>query len=65
MCFILTILFTIATYVFYSKGLVVQSLMSGAIAFVALFFLIRKLIVNGPCLFGGKKDCDERTSTKH
>ena len=60
MCFILTILFTIATYVFYTKGLTVQSLMSGVIAFTALFFLIRKLIVNGSCLFGKDNDCNRK-----
>ena len=57
MCFILTVLFVIATYVFYTKALMIEAIASGMIASVALFFLIRKLIKNGRCIFGGKRDC--------
>ncbi|WP_294915907.1 hypothetical protein [Sulfuricurvum sp. PD_MW2] len=57
MCFILTVLFVIATYVFYTKALMVQAIGSGVIAAIALFFLIRKLIKNGRCIFGGERDC--------
>lgn len=57
MCFIVTILFAIATYVFYSHDLVLQAIASGVLAFLALFFLIRKLITNGRCIFGRKRDC--------
>lgn len=57
MCFILTVLFVIATYVFYTNGLMIQAIASGVIAVIALFFLIRKLVKNGRCIFGGKRDC--------
>jgi multisubunit Na+/H+ antiporter MnhC subunit len=57
MCFILTVLFVIATYVFYTKALMAQAIGSGVIAAIALFFLIRKLIKNGRCIFGGERDC--------
>lgn len=57
MCFIVTVLFVIATYVFAAKGLYIQAAGSGVVAAIALFFLIRKLIKNGRCIFGGKRDC--------
>ncbi|MDD2369147.1 MAG: hypothetical protein PHQ90_07580 [Sulfuricurvum sp.] len=57
MCFILTIAFIIATITFYMDGLMLQALVSALIASVALFFLIRKLITNGRCIFGDNTDC--------
>lgn len=57
MCFILTVLFVIVTYVFAAKGLILQAVLSGMIAAIALFFLIRKLVKNGRCIFGGEKEC--------
>lgn len=59
MCFILTVLFVIATYVFYSKGLMIQAIMSGILGSLALFFLVRKLITNGRCIFRGEKGCSD------
>jgi len=57
MCFILTVLFVIATYVFATKGLTIQAIGSGAIAALSMFFFIRKLIKNAPCIFKGEREC--------
>jgi hypothetical protein len=57
MCFLLTIIFIFATLTFFTKGLMIQALISGFIAAIALFFVIRKLITNGRCIFGKDKDC--------
>ena len=57
MCFILTILFVVATVAFYMQGMMLQAILSGVLAFIALFFLIRKLVKNAPCIFGGRRDC--------
>ncbi|MDD2265424.1 hypothetical protein [Sulfuricurvum sp.] len=59
MCFILTIAFIVATIAFYTNGLMIQALSSALIASVALFFLIRKLITNGRCIFGKDRDCNK------
>ncbi len=59
MCFILTVAFVITTIAFASKGLLIQAIMSGIIAAIALFFLIRKLITNGRCIFGKDRDCNK------
>lgn len=59
MCFILTIAFVIATVTFFSKGLLIQAVMSGVIAAIFLFFFIRKLITNGRCIFGKERDCNK------
>jgi multisubunit Na+/H+ antiporter MnhE subunit len=60
MCFILTVAFVFATLAFFSKGLMIQALISGVIASIALFFLIRKLITNGRCIFGKDRDCNKK-----
>lgn len=59
MCFLLTIIFVVATIALYSHGLVLQASISGIIAAVALFFFIRKLITNGRCIFGKDRDCNK------
>jgi hypothetical protein len=60
MCFILTIAFIVATITFYMDGLMIQALVSALIASAALFFLIRKLITNGRCIFGRDRDCNKK-----
>ena len=60
MCFILTIAFIFAAFAFFSKGLILQAIFSGIIASIALFFLIRKLIKNGRCIFGKDRDCNKK-----
>lgn len=57
MCFILTVVFMIATYTFYTSGLMIQAVLSGILAALALIFFIRKLILNGRCIFGKSRDC--------
>jgi hypothetical protein len=57
MCFILTILFVVASFAFFSHGLILQGVLSAVVALIALFFLIRKLIKNGPCIFGNNRGC--------
>lgn len=60
MCFVLTIVLIVATVAFYGQGLMLQSVLSGLLAFIALFFLVRKLIKNGRCIFGNDRDCTPR-----
>jgi len=57
MCFILTVAFIIAAVSFYSHGLIPHAIISAFIAAFALFFLIRKLVTNGRCIFGKDRDC--------
>lgn len=57
MCFLLTVAFVIAAVTFFSKGLLIQGVMSGGVAAIFLFLLIRKLITNGRCIFGKERDC--------
>lgn len=59
MCFLLTIIFVVATIALYSHDLVLQASISGIIAAVALFFFIRKLVTNGRCIFGKDRDCNK------
>ncbi|MBD3809044.1 MAG: hypothetical protein IE884_00750 [Sulfuricurvum sp.] len=59
MCFLLTIAFVIAAVTFFSKGLLIQTIMSGVIAAIFLFLFIRKLITNGRCIFGKDRDCNK------
>lgn len=58
MCFVLTIVFVVATFSFFSQGLIPHAIISGVLAAVSLFFLIRKLIFNGRCIFGKATDCN-------
>jgi hypothetical protein len=60
MCFVLTLILLFAAFSFFTKGLIIQALMSGALALIALFFFIRKLIKNAPCIFGKDRDCTKR-----
>ncbi len=57
MCFILTVVLVVAAIVFFSHGLILQGGISALLASISLFFLIRKLIVNGRCIFGKDRDC--------
>ncbi|WP_294892779.1 MULTISPECIES: hypothetical protein [unclassified Sulfuricurvum] len=57
MCFVLTILLGVASVAFFLHGLMLQSAISGVLAAGALFFFIRKLVRNGGCIFGGRRDC--------
>lgn len=57
MCLILTLAFIVATFSFFTQGLIPHAIMSGVIASISLFFFIRKLITNGRCIFGKDRDC--------
>lgn len=59
MCFLLAIIFVVATIALYAHGLVLQASISGIIAAVTLFFFVRKLITNGRCIFGKDRDCNK------
>lgn len=54
MCFIFTIIFVALTITFITKALYLQAAASGIIALVALIYLVRKLYLNGDCIFRGK-----------
>lgn len=57
MCFVLTILLGVASVAFFQHGLMLQGAISGVLAAGALFFFIRKLVRNGGCIFGSRRDC--------
>lgn len=57
MCFLLTIVFCVAAFSFFFHGLIPQAIISTILATAALFFLIRKLVFNGRCIFGKDRDC--------
>lgn len=60
MCLILTFAFFLAAFTFFSKGLIPHAVISGIIACIFLFFLIRKLFLNGRCIFGKDRDCNPK-----
>lgn len=57
MCFVLTLVLGVAAVAFYQHALMLQSAISALLCAVALFFFVRKLIRNGGCIFGGRRDC--------
>lgn len=57
MCFLLTVILVVAALSFFNGGLMLQGTISALLAAVTLFFLIRKLITNGRCIFGKDRDC--------
>ena len=58
MCLILTFAFIAATISFVINGLLPHAIISGVIASISLFLFVRKLIVNGRCIFGKATDCN-------
>lgn len=58
MCIVISMLFYIATYFFYSKGLVPQALMSATLASIMLIFFIVRMYKNRRCIFGKDDDCN-------
>jgi len=60
MCLIVTFAFIVATFSFFSQGLIPHAVISGILASVSLFFFIRKLISNGRCIFGNDTDCNTK-----
>ena len=57
MCFLLTVILVVAALSFFNGGLMLQGALSALLAAVSLFFLIRRLITNGRCIFGKDRDC--------
>lgn len=60
MCLIITFAFIVAALSFFAKGLIPHAIISGILASISLFFFIRKLIVNGRCIFGNDTDCNAK-----
>lgn len=58
MCLILTFAFIAAAVSFFAQGLIPHAIISGILASISLFFLIRKIIFNGRCIFGKDTDCN-------
>lgn len=57
MCLLLSVILVVAAISFFNGGLMLQGTLSALLAAVALFFLIRKLITNGRCIFKNDRDC--------
>jgi len=57
MCLMLTFAFVVATLAFLSHGLVIQAVISGIIATVALSYFVYNIYSKRHCLFGDNTVC--------
>jgi len=60
MCFVIAVVFFVASYNFYEKELQIQALMSALFGLVILIFFIYRVVKNRRCFFGSDKDCNKR-----
>ncbi len=57
MCFVIFLLIGALAVSLWMHGQLLYAAAAGSVSAVLLFFSIRKMIKNGPCLFGKRKDC--------
>ena len=57
MCFVIFMAIGAFAVSLWMHGDLLYAALSGSIALVFLFFFSRKMIKNGPCIFGKRKDC--------
>ncbi|MHC3993492.1 hypothetical protein ACXWTF_01565 [Thiomicrolovo sp. ZZH C-3] len=57
MCFVVFIVLGAFAVSLLTHGQLLYGAAAGAVSLFFLFFSVRKLIKNGPCLFGKRKDC--------
>lgn len=57
MCFVIFMAVGAFAVSLWLHGNLLYAALSGAVALVFLFFFIRKMVKNGPCIFGGRNDC--------
>ncbi|WP_345988895.1 hypothetical protein WCX18_01320 [Sulfurimonas sp. HSL1-2] len=57
MCFVVFIVIGAFALSLWTHGQLLYAAAAGAVSLFFLFFSIRKIIKNGPCLFGKRRDC--------
>jgi hypothetical protein len=57
MCFVIFMAVGAFAVSLWLHGNLLYGALAGSVALVFLFFFIRKLVKNGPCIFGNKKGC--------
>jgi hypothetical protein len=57
MCFVVFIVVGAFAVSLWTHGQLLYSAAAGTVSLFFLFFSVRKIIKNGPCLFGKRKDC--------
>jgi hypothetical protein len=60
MCFIIAMIFFVASYSFYEKDLQIQAIFSAVLGLAILIFFVYKIIKNRKCFFGNDKDCNKQ-----
>jgi hypothetical protein len=57
MCFVIFAVIGALAVSLWMHGHLLYAVFSGILSMTFLFFSVRKMIKNGPCLFGKRKDC--------
>ncbi len=57
MCFVVFMAIGAFAVSLWMHGNLLYAAAAGAVSLVFLFFFARKMIKNGPCLFGNKENC--------
>lgn len=57
MCFVIAIVLGAFAVALWLKGIQLYAILTGIVAIAALLLTLRKIVKNGPCLFGTKRDC--------
>jgi len=57
MCFVVFVVIGALGVSLWMHGQLLYAAAAGSVSAVFLFFSIRKMVKNGPCLFGKRKDC--------
>ncbi|WP_345972845.1 hypothetical protein [Sulfurimonas diazotrophicus] len=57
MCFVVFIVVGAFAVSLWMHGQLLYGAAAGAVSLLFLFFSVRKIIKNGPCLFGKRRDC--------
>jgi len=57
MCFVITVVIGALAVSLWMHAQPLYAAVTGAVALTSLFFSARKIVKNGPCLFGKRRDC--------
>ena len=58
MCFILTVIFAVASYSFYSADMIPHAIISALLASIAISCFSYMIYKKRRCLFGKERDCN-------
>jgi len=59
MCFIIAIVFFVASYNFYENHFLTQAIGSAFLGLLILIFFTYRVVKNRKCFFGKSKDCNK------